>query len=87
MEFGPETLQVEREQDEEQGIDMGAAIARAPEESEKPGPDQGGLLNSFDGVFVEPPTGPFERMDSYARQKLREAEATLEQGGQLPAGR
>ena len=26
-------------------------------------------------------------MDSYARQKLREAEATLEQGGQLPAGR
>ena len=86
VEFGPSKLEVEREQDEEKGIDVGAAISRALEEAEKPGPDQGGLLKGFDGVFVEPPTGPFERMDEYARQKLQEAEEILAKGGQLPAG-
>ena len=87
VEFGPGKLEMEREQDEEPGIDMVAAIARALEESEKEGPDQGGLINNFEGVFVEPPTGPFERMDSYARGKLQEAEEMLKAGQQLPAGR
>ena len=87
VEFGPEFLEVEREQDATQEIDMGAAIAKALEESEQVGPNQGGMLNNFNGVFVEPPTGPFDKMDDYARGKLVEAEGILKEGGQLPAGR
>ena len=65
---------------------MGAAIDRAIAESLEPGPNCGSLVEKEKGGFIQPPIGPFEKMDETSRARLREAVAAMSRGEKLPAG-
>ena len=71
---------------DEQHVDIVSAVEQAIRESEREGPDRGGLVGGFDGEFVTPPNDPFERMDEESRARLREAERILREEGELPPG-
>ena len=83
--FGPEVVRLAAEEDEEQ-VSIMVAIEKAIEGVEEEGPHQGGLVGRFESEFVQPPVSPFQRMDEQGRAALKEVQAMLARGEELPPG-